>query len=161
MVSVLSHLQSGKWPDKISDDIKPYYNKQNELTIEDGVILCGLRVIVLINKVLKELHQNHPGNSQMKSLSRIHICLPSIDHEIENIVKSCQSCEKVPNEPNKSQPHPWDWPAHPMDQVHIDYFEYNENNFLIVVDSYSKCLDVEIVRHCDADDFLNMVFQYN
>ena len=32
-------LQSGKWPDKISDDIKPYYNERNELTIEDGVIL--------------------------------------------------------------------------------------------------------------------------
>ena len=57
-------LQSGKWPDKISDDIKPDYNERNELTIEDGVILWGLRVIVPEqprNKVLKELHQNHPG----------------------------------------------------------------------------------------------------
>ena len=36
----------------------------------------------------------------MKSLSRIHIWFPNIDHEIENIVKSCQSCEKVSNEPN-------------------------------------------------------------
>ena len=32
-------LLSGKWRDKISDDIKPYYNERNELTIEDGVIL--------------------------------------------------------------------------------------------------------------------------
>ena len=40
------------------------------------VILWGLRVIVpeqLRNKVLKELHQNHPGISRMKSLNRIHI----------------------------------------------------------------------------------------
>ena len=133
-------LQSGKWPDKISDDIKPDYNERNELTIEDGVILWGLRVIVpeqLRNKVLKELHQSHPGISRMKSLSRIHTWFPNIDHEIDNIVKSCQSCEKVSNEPNKSQPHPWDWPTHPMDRVHIDYFEYNKNNFLIMVDSSS------------------------
>ena len=34
LVNVLSHIQSGKWPDKISDDIKPYYNNRNELTIE-------------------------------------------------------------------------------------------------------------------------------
>ena len=34
LVNVLSHLQRGKWPDKISDDIKPYYNNRNELTIE-------------------------------------------------------------------------------------------------------------------------------
>ena len=114
LVNVLSHLQSGKWPDKISDNMKPYYNKQNELTIGDGVILWGLRVIVpeqLRNTVSKELHQNHPGISRMKSLSRIHTWFPNIDNEIENIVKSCQSCEKFSNEPNKSQPHtqhtPW------------------------------------------------------
>ena len=108
LVNILSHLQNGKWPDKIGDDIKPYYNKRNELTIEDGFILWGLRVIVpeqLRKKVLKELHQNHPVISQMKSRSRIHIWFPNVDHEIENIVKSCQSCEKVSNEPNKSQPH--------------------------------------------------------
>ena len=118
LVNVLSHLQSGKWPDKISDDIKRYYNKRNELTIEDGVILWRVRVIVpeqLRNKVLKELHQNHPSISRMKSLSRIHTWFPNIDHEIENIVKSCRSCENVSNEPNKSQRHPWDWPTHPMD----------------------------------------------
>ena len=83
LVNVLSHIQSGKWPDKISDDIRSYYNKRNELTIEDRVILWGLRVIIpeqLRNKVLKELH--HPGISRMKSLSRIHIWFPNIDHEI-------------------------------------------------------------------------------
>ena len=88
----------------------------------------GLRVMVpeqLRNKVLKELHQNHSGISRMKSLSRIHMWFPNIDHEIENIVKLCQSCEKVPNEPKKSQPHPWDWPTNPIDRVHIDYFEYD------------------------------------
>ena len=105
-------LLSGKWRDEISDDIKPYYNERNELTIDDGVILWGLRVIEqLRNKVLKELHQSHPGISRMKSLSRIHTWFPTVDHEIDNIVKSCQSCEKVSNEPNKSQPHtqhtPW------------------------------------------------------
>ena len=60
------------------------------------------------NKVLEELHQNHPGISRMKSLSRIHIWFPNIDKEIENIVKSCKNCEKISNEPNKSGPHPWD-----------------------------------------------------
>ena len=155
LVNVLSHLQNGKWPDKISDNIKPYYNKQKELTIEDGVILWGLRVTVpeqLRKKVLKELYQNHPGISRMKSLSRIHIWFPNTDHEIENIVKSCQSCEKVSNESNKSQPHQWDWTTHPMDRVHIDYFEYNKNNFLIMVDSHSKLLNVETVSHCDTEN---------
>ena len=52
----------------------------------------------LKNEVFKELHQIHPGISRMKSLSRIHIWFQNIDHKIENIVNSCQNCEKVSNE---------------------------------------------------------------
>ena len=37
-----------------------------------------------------------------------------------------------------------------MNRVHIDYFGYNKNSFLIMVDSYSKWLEVEIVSHCDT-----------
>ena len=101
--------------------------------------------------MLKETHQNHLDCSQMKSLSRIHIWFPNVDHKIENICKLCQHYEKVSNEPNKSQPNPWDRPTNPMDQVHIDYFEYNKKSFLIMMDSYyNKWLHVEIVRHCDT-----------
>ena len=39
-----------------------------------------------------------------------------------------------------------------MDRVHIDYFEYNKNNFLIMVDSHSKLLNVETVSHCDTEN---------
>ena len=69
MVNFLSQLQNGKWLDQSSDDIKSYYNKRNEVTVEDGIILWGLRVIVPEqprNKVLKQLHQNHPGIPRMK-----------------------------------------------------------------------------------------------
>ena len=52
-----------------------------------------------------------------------------------------------------------------MDWVHINYFEYNKK---VIVDSYGKWLDFEIVSHCDTKNttlclngFLNMVFQYN
>ena len=134
---VSEFLENRIWPDKINDDIKPYYNKRNELSIKEGIILWGLRVIIPVtfrNKVLEELHRNHPGISRMKSLSRIHIWFPNIDKEIENIVKSCKNCEKISNESNKSEPHPWDWPSNPIDRIHLDYFEHNNNNFLIMVD---------------------------
>ena len=96
----------------------------------------------------------------MKSLSRIHIWFPNIDKEIENIVKSCKNCEKISNEPNKSEPHPWDWPANPMDRIHVDYFEYNSNDFLIMVDSYSKWLDVEIIKTCDSKNTITCLSKW-
>ena len=68
-------------------------------------------------------------------------------HFTNEITKS--NTYMVSSEPNKSHPHQWDWPTSPMDRVHIDYFEYNKNNFSITMDSYCKWLDFEIVSHWD------------
>ena len=64
----------------------------------------------------------------MISLSRLHIWFLNIDKEIERLVKTSETYEKLSNTPNKSLPHPLDWPVQPMDCVHIDLFEF-ENNF--------------------------------
>ena len=72
--------------------------------------------------------------SRMKLLSRLHIWFPNIDKEIEKLVKTCETCEKLSNNPNKRPPHPWDWPIEPMDRVHIDFFEFENNTFLAMVD---------------------------
>ena len=69
----------------------------------------------------------------MKSLSRLHIWFPNIDNEIEKLVKTCGTCEKLSNYPNKSPPHPWDWSIEPMDHVHNDFLEFENNKFLAMV----------------------------
>jgi len=48
----------------IPEELKIYFNKQDEFTIEDGCILHGTRVVILAKyqvAVLLELHLNHPG----------------------------------------------------------------------------------------------------
>ena len=41
-------MRSGKWPDrdKIRPVLKPYYDKQSESSLEDGILLWGLRVVI-------------------------------------------------------------------------------------------------------------------
>ena len=58
---VLRYTRSG-WPDSFSDALKPYYHRQSELSIEEGCLLWGSRVIVpfsLREQVLQELHCSH------------------------------------------------------------------------------------------------------
>ena len=82
----------------------------------------------------------------MKALSRIHVWYPKIDKDIERLVKQCEDCSRVANEPPKSVPHPWDWPTDVMDRIHVDYFEYERDMFLIMVDSFSKWVEVEVMQ---------------
>ena len=39
----------------------------------------------------------------MKLLSRLHIWFPNIDKEMVKPVKTCKTCEKLSNNPNKSK----------------------------------------------------------
>ena len=44
--------------------------------------------------------------------------------------------------PPRAPLYPWKWPAKPWERIHIDFFEKGNLNFLIVVDAYSKWLEV-------------------
>ncbi|KAK3769860.1 hypothetical protein RRG08_036909 [Elysia crispata] len=62
------------WPDEcVQEELRPFKNKKLELSLEDGCILWGTRVVIpktLQNKVLSMLHDKHIGASKMKSLAR-------------------------------------------------------------------------------------------
>ena len=132
LFEVLKYLRDDKWPEHISQELRPYFTKRDELSIENDIIMWGLRVVIpscYCHKILSGLHKNHSGMSRVKLLSRLHIWFPNIDKEIEKLVKTCETCEKLSNNPNKSLPHPWDWPFELMDRLHIDFFEFENNKF--------------------------------
>ena len=124
---IVKCISTDDWPnvDKSEKNIRSYFNKRNDLSLEDGILMFGLRVIVpeIYRKViLAELHNGHPGIIRMKGLARIHVWYPGIDVDIETTVKSCYECSKNQNRPPKAIIHPWDWPTSAFDRVHIDFF---------------------------------------
>ena len=56
--TVLRYTQQG-WPSKVPEHLKPYWVRRNELTVEKGILMWGIRVIVptkLKDQVLQEIH---------------------------------------------------------------------------------------------------------
>ena len=44
---VVDHLQNDNWPNHNTNlELKPYYDKRHELSLENGIILWGLRVTI-------------------------------------------------------------------------------------------------------------------
>ena len=50
---VMKAIQHGHWPTNSSVDVNPFYNRRHELSIVDGCILRGTRVV--IPKIFREL----------------------------------------------------------------------------------------------------------
>ena len=78
------------WKDTKEDVLKPYASRRDELSVQDGCLLRGSRVVI---PAVDELHDGHPGISRMKSLARIAVWWPKIDADLEQKVKKCEKCQ--------------------------------------------------------------------
>ena len=102
---VIRYLSQDMWPQDISSDLKSYFDKRLELSLENGILLWGLRVVIPEKfklDIMNELHDQHPGIVRMKALSRIHAWFPNIDKAIEERVNTCNDCKKVRRNPPKT-----------------------------------------------------------
>ena len=144
LAKVLEHTQSG-WPNHTDEEsLKPYFTRRHELTIEDGCILWGRRVVIPDAQrmhILNELHECHPGMCRMKALARSFVWWPGIDQDIEDTVRTCSACVEAHNTPKQVPLLLWPWATEPWQRIHIDYAEVKGQSFLLVVDSHSKWLE--------------------
>lgn len=141
----------GNWPLTCSNkELQPYFNRRTEISVEDGCLLWGIRVIVPSkgrSKVLAALHEAHPGVTRTKSLARSYVWWPGPDHEIETQVKNCGKCQQNQKQPAEAPLHPWEWPGQPWSRIHVDYAgPFKGEMFLVLVDVYSKWLEVHVMK---------------
>ena len=137
------------WQHSSDEQLQPYQRRHEELSVEDGCVLWGTRVVVPPAgraRVVEELHEGHPGVSCMKSLARSFVWWPGMDHDLEAKVKSCQQCQVTRHSPPPAPLHPWEWPQRPWVRIHVDYAgPFLGKMFLVVIDSHSKWMEVEAV----------------
>ena len=72
MSQVLLYTTKGRSNSCPMETLKPYFTRKDEISIQDGCLLWGSRVIVPSRgrqRVLDELHACHPGMTKMKGLA--------------------------------------------------------------------------------------------
>lgn len=146
---VLTYSLRG-WPQESDDALKPYFQRRQEITVQDGCLLWGNRVIVPIKgrkQMLSELHGTHVGAARMKSLASATMWWPKMDQEIDEVVKQCAICQESRPIPPKAPLQPWAWPSKPWSRVHIDYAgPFLGHMFLIIVDAHSKWIEAHVMN---------------
>ena len=136
-------------PSQVNDEnIKPYFTRKEEISLQDGCLLWGSRVIVPPEgrtEVLNLLHETHPEMSRMKSLARGHIWWSGIDKEIEEKAKRCSTCQIHQRTPPQVPPTSLGMATSTMVLNRIDYASpFMGKMFLLIIDAHSKWLDIHI-----------------
>ena len=154
------------WTDKPQDErLIPYYTRRNEISVENGCLMWGIRVIIPIklrNKVLDELHEGHLGIVKMKELSRSFFWWPQLGSDIEQLARKCLGCQVHQKAPPKASSHPWEWPSAPWERIHIDFAgPFMGHMYFIAVDAHSKWPEVHVMNSITASktiDILRQIF---
>ena len=150
---------------QMNPELQPYQSRATELSVQDGCLLWGSRVVVPEKgrgAVISLLHEGYPGVTRMKKLARGYVWWPGIDKALGFAVQTCTECQKNQKLPIRAPMHPWEWPDRPWARIHIDYAgPVKGRMILVIVDSHSKWIEAHVVSSATSQatiEKLRLVF---
>ena len=150
---VYSYLLRG-WPNTVDTSLNPYSSRRHELSVCNGCILWGNRVIIPkagCQIILDELHDSHQGVCRMKERAGMVVWWPQMDKQIEALASCCVACQASRHLPPVAPLQPWSFPARSWSRLHMDYAGPIDNHMLLViVDAFSKWVDVFPVKSASS-----------
>ena len=117
---------------------------QGELTIVDGLLLKGTRLVIpssLQRQTLNQIHEGHQGINKCRERAKISVWWPGLSAQIKVMVEDCTTCSKHRQQhPEPLMPTPL--PERPWQLIATDLFILEKVTYLLVVDYYSRYVEV-------------------
>ena len=140
------------WPNtkrELPAAILPYFDHRDELTVQDGIVLRGVRVVIppaLRRDIKVKVHSGHLGINSCLRWARDLVFWPGMSAEIRQYVEQCATCaaysDRQPAEPLVMRP----VPDRPFSQVATDIFTLSGRDYLITADCYSNFIEMDYLR---------------
>lgn len=113
------------------------------------VIPAALRL-----EMLDRIHTGHQGISKCRERARQSLWWPGLSRQLEELVKNCSECRKFTNQ--RSEPLiPTALPDLPWQRVGTDLFELKGHSYLLIVDYYSRFIEVARLNRTTADEVIS------
>lgn len=151
------------FPAKCSPEIEQYKKIKNSLGIEHNAVFFNDRVIIpkgARKNILYFLHQSHQGIVLMKKLARSLIYWPGLDKDIEAWIEGCRVCQGFNVKGQKKVVSKWPAATYPMERIHIDFFFWKGKVFLLIMDCYTKYIEVVMMKKTTAEKVIEELLNF-
>ena len=142
LVQLKEMIEEGLTDNKpMPGELKHYQRYRDQLSVMDGVIMLGQRIVIpklLRNTILSSLHAAHQGIGAMCKRASDTVFWPGITIDISRTRDQCQHCHRIAKSHAMTPPEEIILPDYPFQKICCDYFAYESSNYLVVVDRYSN-----------------------
>ncbi|KAL5491281.1 hypothetical protein EMCRGX_G016538 [Ephydatia muelleri] len=155
---VIQYCQEG-WPDKslVKGEWKQFFHVASELSVEDGLLLRGNRIVIpmaLRAPVLNRLHEGHLGINKCRDRARESVWWPGLNRELEVKISMCTKCIKS----HSQKPEPLmmsKLPDLPWQKVATDLFSWKGSQYLLIIDYFSRYVELSKLSATTSQDVIN------
>ena len=136
------------WPSNISnvpESAREFWKVRDQLHVADGLIFTGERLVVptaMKMVTLQAIHEGHMGIERCKQRARSCVYWPLMNEDIEQHISKCEICNKFPPTNRKEPMISHETPSRPWEKVGVNHFTLCNQDYLIIVDYYSKYPEV-------------------
>lgn len=148
------------WPEKATDApkiIRNFFSMRDCISVEDGVLFVGQRMIIpeqLKSEYLERIHTGHLGITKCQLRAKDSIYWPGMSTDIEKYVKECIFCLQNSRSQSAEPMMAHELPTQPWEILSSDLFELEGKTFLLIADHFSKMPFVKLLRSTVSDDII-------
>ncbi|GBM81004.1 Uncharacterized protein K02A2.6 [Araneus ventricosus] len=156
--TVIKFVKEG-WP-KVetknwSQELKQYCKSQSDLHTNEGLLFINDKIVVpnsLRQQMLTLIDEGHFGMEKCKQRARELMYWPGINRDIETIVSIREKFRRSnTQEPLKSH----SVSDRPFEKIGVDIMEFGNLNYLVIMDYYSKWIEVSELVNKTAMEVIN------
>lgn len=134
------------WPDRnqLQGPAKHYWHERAFLTVQNGLLLKGTRLVIpatMRDTVLDKIHEGHQGIVKCRERATQTVWWPGLSNQIKELVLKCRECIKERANP-KEPLMPTQLPDRPWQKVGADLFVLKDKTYLLVVDYFSRYIEI-------------------
>lgn len=140
------------WPnnkENCPESIRYFYRLKDNIMLEDELLFFNERIIVpssLRKTIIDKLHEPHFGITKTLKRAKSSVFWPNISNDIEQVITHCQVCQENAPKNQKEPLIPHDIPNEPFKKIACDILEFKSKSYLVVVDFYSKWIELVKLR---------------
>ena len=137
--------------------IRPFYDFREELSVHDGVLLKGLRIVIpdsMKGEMVEKVHEGHLGIEKCRRRARSAMYWVNMNRDIELAVKRCSICARYSNKQQKEPLLPHDKPNQPWVKVGTDLFTLQGKNYVAVVDYHSNYPEIASLANTSSNQVI-------